>query len=236
MLKLYTILVYEENHMADLDYLLSDDPIALSPQEKAKLQITTDILNGTIHPGQRLIESKLCERFGLSRPPVREIINQLAAEGFVDLIPNRGAFAATFDNRLINDILFLRSLLYPQAVQWAIERITADEFETLMETFDFIKFYTPTEDTDKLRRFGQAFDHIIYRACKDPEIQRSLEKYDLIIQCSFADTSMPVNYAENLLSEYKAIYDAFVTRNADVGAEAARKHMFYSTLRIRRRS
>ena len=221
--------------MADLDYLMPEDPASLSPQETAKKQITIDILTGEIRPGQRLIESKLCERFGLSRPPLREIINQLAAEGFVDLIPNRGAFAATFDSRILNDILFLRNLLYPQAVHWAIERITSDEFESLMETFNFISFYTPTGDIGKLRRFGIAFDQIVYKACKDPEIQRSLEKYDMIVQCSFANAVMPMNYPESLLSEYKAIYDAFVSRNASVGAEAARMHMFYSTLRIRRK-
>ena len=222
--------------MADLDYLLPEDPSSMSPQETAKQQITIDILTGEIRSGQRLIESKLCERFGLSRPPLREIINQLAAEGFVDLIPNRGAFAATFDTRQVNDIIFLRNLLYPQAVHWAIERITADEFENLMETFNFISFYTPTGDIDKIRRFTGAFDHIVYEACKGPEIKRSLEKYDMIVKCVFANTTMPLNYAESLLSEYKAIYDAFVSRNASVGAEAARMHMFYSTLRISRRA
>ncbi len=222
--------------MADLYDLLSEGSDKRSPQEKAKQQITIDILTGEIRPGQRLIESKLCERFGLSRPPLRQIINQLASEGYVELIPNRGAFAASFDPRRVEDILYLRNLLYPEAVQLAIERITSDEFESLMETFGFISFYTPTGDTDKLRRLAVEFDRLIYSACKSPEIKSSLEKYDLIIRCIFQSSAMPVNYAENLLTEYKAIYDAFVSKNSSQGAEAARKHMFYSTLRIKRKA
>ncbi|MBR5740357.1 MAG: GntR family transcriptional regulator [Firmicutes bacterium] len=203
--------------MAEFDYYLPEETAKLSPQELAKHQIAVDIITGEIRPGQRLIESKLCERFGLSRPPLREIINQLAGEGFVDLIPNRGAFAVSFDARQLSDILFLRNLLFPQAVQWAIERITSDEFEELMETFNFISFYTPTGDINKLRRFTVAFDHMIYKASKEPEIRRSLEKYDLIIRNAFDGVAMPLNYAESLLSEYKAMYDAFVTRNPSMG-------------------
>jgi DNA-binding GntR family transcriptional regulator len=221
--------------MADLDFLTEDGASSVSPQDLAKQQLMRDIITGEIRPGQRLIESKLCERFGLSRPPLREIINQLAAEGFVELIPNRGAFAVAFGPREVEDILFLRNLLYPQAVQWAIERITSDEFESLMEAYNFISFYTPTGDINKLRRFVVEFDRIVYRACKSPEIRRDLEKYDTIIRWYYENVVMPMNYPDNLLSEYKAIYDAFVSRKPDLGAEVARKHMFYSTLRIRRR-
>lgn len=221
--------------MSDLENILLNDPKLASHQEMAKHQLTVDIITGEIRPGQRLIENKLCERFGLSRPPIREIINQLAAEGFVELIPNRGAFAVSFDARQLKDILFLRNLLYPQAVYWAIERITSDELEVLMEAFDFISFYTPTGDITKIRKFGVGFDRLIYKACKLPEIQRTLEKYDLIIQCAYSDVDMPKNYADNLLSEYKAIYDAFVAKKPEKGSEAARKHMFYSTLRIGRK-
>ena len=224
-----------EEIMAEIDYLSRVLPESLSPQEAAKQQITIDILTGTIHPGQRLIESKLCDRFGLSRPPLREIINQLASEGFVDLISNRGAFAASFDSRIVGDILFLRNLLYPQAVRWAIERITSDEFEVLMETFSFISFYTPTGNIDKLLRFTEGFDRLMYRACKDPEVRRTLEKYDLILKYTYQGASLPGNYAESLLSEYKAIYDAFTSKNPSAGAEAARKHLFYSTLRASRK-
>ena len=49
------------------------------------------ILLGRFAPGQRLIERDLIEEFGLSRGPVREAFHRLAADGLVDLIPNRGA-------------------------------------------------------------------------------------------------------------------------------------------------
>ena len=153
--------------MLNLDFLNNDNVDNRTPQEKVKEQIMIDILTRDLKPRQRLGEQKICERYGLSRPPVREIMNQLAAEGYIDLIPNRGAFVREFDPRMIDDILYMKNLLYPQAVRWAIERISVDEFELMMETFGFISFYTPTGDIPKLEKFARGFDSIVYNATRN---------------------------------------------------------------------
>lgn len=217
--------------MLSLDFLDNNYTDDRSLSERAKEQIKIDILTREIRPGQRLIEQKLCERFDLSRPPIREIINQLAAEGYITLIPKRGAFVNSFDQRMLDDILNLKNLLYPQAVQWAIERITVDELEMLQETFGFIQFYTPTGDIPKLSKFIRGFNAIIYNATKNRELEDTLNKYDFIIEHAMRQTSMPVNYPETVLGEYKAIYEAFRTRNAAQGTEAAQIHVFRSMLR-----
>ena len=115
--------------MLNIDFLNNDYADNRTPAEKAREQIKISILNHELKPGQRLIENKLCDQYSLSRPPLREIINQLAAEGFVDLIPNRGAFVSEIDSRMLDDILYMKNLLYPQAVRWAVERITVDEMD-----------------------------------------------------------------------------------------------------------
>ena len=121
--------------MLNIDFLNNDYSDSHTPAEKAREQIKAAILSRELKPGQRLIEQKLCEQYSLSRPPLREVINQLAADGYVELIPNRGAFVADIDNRMLDDILSMKNLLYPQAVRWALERITVDEMD--MGKFDF---------------------------------------------------------------------------------------------------
>ena len=49
------------------------------------------IVEGTLVPGEKIAEKQLCERFGVSRTPLREALKVLAADGFVELTPNRGA-------------------------------------------------------------------------------------------------------------------------------------------------
>ncbi|MBR3184225.1 MAG: GntR family transcriptional regulator [Firmicutes bacterium] len=219
--------------MLNIDFLNNDYADNRTPAEKAREQIKISILNHELKPGQRLIENKLCDQYSLSRPPLREIINQLAAEGFVDLIPNRGAFVSEIDSRMLDDILYMKNLLYPQAVRWAVERITVDEMDVLQEVYGFIEFYAPTGDIPKLERFARGFDAVIYDAAKNHEIERSLLKYDFIIEHTQRMIRYPVNYPEIIWKEYKAIFDAFRTRNVSQGEEAAQQHAFRSMLRIR---
>lgn len=219
--------------MLNIDFLNNDYSDSRTPAEKAREQIKAAILSRELKPGQRLIEQKLCEHYSLSRPPLREVINQLAADGYVELIPNRGAFVADIDNRMLDDILSMKNLLYPQAVRWALERITVDEMDILQEVYGFIEFYYPTGDIPKLERFARGFDAVIYNASKNAEIEHSLLKYDFIIEHTMKLTRYPINYPEIIRNEYKAIFDAFRTRNVAQGEEAAQIHAFRSMLRIR---
>jgi DNA-binding GntR family transcriptional regulator len=59
--------------------------------EEAVDRLRDQIVQGRLGPGERLNERLLCERFGISRTPLREAIKLLATEGLVDLLPNRGA-------------------------------------------------------------------------------------------------------------------------------------------------
>jgi DNA-binding GntR family transcriptional regulator len=65
--------------------------VALHDQVVARLR--TMLVEGRIPPGAKLNERTLCEQLRISRTPLREAIKLLAAEGLVDLLPNRGAIA-----------------------------------------------------------------------------------------------------------------------------------------------
>ncbi len=57
-------------------------------------RLRTLVIDGALPPGSKIPERLLCERFGVSRTPLREALKVLAAEGLVDLCPNRGASVA----------------------------------------------------------------------------------------------------------------------------------------------
>ena len=66
------------------------------------------LVDGRIAPGAKLNERELCERLRVSRTPLREAIKLLAAEGLVDLLPNRGAVAVRLDE---NDVVHIFEVL-----------------------------------------------------------------------------------------------------------------------------
>lgn len=91
------------------------------------------ILEGELEPRSRINEVALCERFGISRTPLREAIKLLAAEGLLELLPNRGARVVALSETEIRDILHVVGALEGAAGELACERITAAELKVIEE-------------------------------------------------------------------------------------------------------
>ena len=217
--------------MIDLDFLSNDYQDNRPVAQKVAESIAIDILTGTLRPGQRISERVLCDKYALSRTPIREILNQLSSTGLVTLIPNRGAFVTGITERDIDDYFYMKNLLYPQCVKWAIERITAEEMSALEETFAFMEFYTATEDLEKMKKINHGFEAIIYNASHNPELERTLLRYDFLILYANKDIGYPLNYLPTVLEEHRAIFRACQEKNTDAGAEAAQIHAYKSMMR-----
>jgi DNA-binding GntR family transcriptional regulator len=94
-------------------------------------QLRDMIVDGDLKPGQKVPEPELCQRFGVSRTPLREALKVLAAEGIVQLLPNRGAVVAKVTREEIEQIFPIMGALESLAGELACERITEDELEKL---------------------------------------------------------------------------------------------------------
>ena len=217
--------------MLRLDFLSNDYQDTKSPIEKTTDAIAVEILTGILRPGKHLVEQQLCERYQLSRTPVREVLKNLEILGLIELIPNRGAIVCGLPASTVDDLFYMKALLYPQCVRWAVERITPEEFSMLEETFAFMEFYTATDDIEKMQKINRGFDAIIYNACQNHEMESALLRYDFFIRYANADVKYPINYLSTVLEEHRAIFDAFRTRNPEAGQDAAQAHAFRSMLR-----
>jgi DNA-binding GntR family transcriptional regulator len=82
------------------------------------------INEGALAPGLRVPERMLCEKFAISRTPLREALKVLAAEGLVELLPNRGARIATLDHPDIQHLFEVIALLEGEAGRLAAARIS----------------------------------------------------------------------------------------------------------------
>jgi DNA-binding GntR family transcriptional regulator len=110
-----------------------------------------DILSGVYHPGKRLIERELVQRFGVSSIPVREALQDLVAQGLVVKRPNIGCFVLDLTREDACQISRLRRLLEPQVVRWAAESYApvdggslcarVDEMRSAAEAGDVVAFF-----------------------------------------------------------------------------------------------
>ncbi|GAA1683699.1 GntR family transcriptional regulator [Citricoccus zhacaiensis] len=91
-----------------------------------------DIHEGNFAPGQRLVESQLCERYGVSRTVVREALRQLETEGLIQVEPNRGPVVVVLTEQDVQDLYRVRGSLEGLAGELFAEAATADECDGLI--------------------------------------------------------------------------------------------------------
>lgn len=103
--------------------------LALHHQVVSKLR--TMLVEGRIAPGAKLNERELSEQLRVSRTPLREAIKLLAAEGLVDLLPNRGAVAVKLTEADVLNTFELLGMLEGMSGELAAQRITEPELAEL---------------------------------------------------------------------------------------------------------
>jgi len=89
------------------------------------------IVEAVLAPGVKLNERELCETLGISRTPLREALKVLAAEGLIELSPNRGASVSTMTETEIRETFEFMSGLEAMSGELACERISPAELEEL---------------------------------------------------------------------------------------------------------
>jgi DNA-binding GntR family transcriptional regulator len=85
----------------------------------------------TLQPGQHLVEADLAERLEVSRGPVREALQALHAEGWVDLLPGRGAFVHAPGPSEADEVFQVRAALESEAARLAADRVDAADVAEL---------------------------------------------------------------------------------------------------------
>src|SRR6201990_3657460 len=95
--------------------------------EEAVARVRAMLLEGEIPPGAPIPERELCEQLKISRTPLREALKVLAAEGLVQLLPNRGSRAAQLTEKDMRDLFEVCQGLEALAGELACERISEEE-------------------------------------------------------------------------------------------------------------
>src|SRR5258708_76351 len=88
-----------------------------------------EILSGKVAGGERLRQDAVEIRFGVSQQVAREAFNQLVNEGFLRSEPRRGVSVAVLTAEEASEITHLRSLIEPQALEWAIPEMESKDLE-----------------------------------------------------------------------------------------------------------
>jgi DNA-binding GntR family transcriptional regulator len=183
------------------------------------------IVRGDFAPNQRLIEADLSLSFGGSRAAVRTALLELANEGLVDRIPNRGSRVRAVTLEEAIEIVEVRIGLEGLCAAKAAERISDSEIEELLELREALLSSVATGDLLEYSRLNELFDRRVREISNHRTAGAVLDRlraqgvrhqYRLAFRSGRAAVSAP---------EHAAIIDAIVARDPQAAEEQTRIHL-----------
>jgi DNA-binding GntR family transcriptional regulator len=183
------------------------------------------LFNGDLAPGQRLVEGELAESYGVSRASVRAALIDLAAEGLVERIPNRGARVRIVSVAEAVAITECRMVLEGLCAAKAAANATDDQLGTLTELGDQMQRAVAGGDPMKYSALNREL-HRLIRECSGQTVASDLldRLNGQIVRHQFR-LSLRAGRPQVSLPEHLAIIDGIVRRDAAAAEAAARAHL-----------
>lgn len=183
------------------------------------------ILNGRLKPGERLMEVQLAEEMGVSRTPVREAIRKMELEGFVVMIPRKGAYVAGISLKDIADVYEVRAALETLAAGLAAERITEEELEKLERHLVAVSEDAEHNDLAGWVTRDTEFHDTIYQASRN---QRLIQIVNNLMEQIHRFRSTSLAYPGRMriaVEEHKKLVEAISERNVPLAQSLAQEHV-----------
>ncbi len=193
-----------------LDYPV-EKPLTL--RERIVEFIKDAVVSGRLKPGERVPEQEIAENFGISRTPIREAFRQLESEGFISLIPRKGAVVSPITDKDVREFYAIKSLLEGYAARTACEALTAREIRRLEGLNEAMERCAGKGDVKGFFRLDNAFHDTFLKACGNDKLYALV--HSLVQQFErFRVTALSLpGRMEDSVSQHREIIEAF--READ---------------------
>ena len=183
------------------------------------------IVNGKLKPGERLMEQQVAEELGVSRTPVREAIRKLEIEGFIIIIPRKGAYVSDISLKDIAQVFEVRAAMEALAAGLAAQRIADDQMEKLERKLVEVKNAVDNSDLDNIIQFDTDFHEIIYDASRNDRLVQILNNLREQIQRYRTASLASPGRLKDTLREHQELVDAISTRNVALAQKVAKEHI-----------
>lgn len=183
------------------------------------------ITNQVLSPGERLMETELAEEMGVSRTPVREAIRKLELEGYVVMIPRKGAYVAGLSIKDINEVFEIRGTLEALAAGLAATRATKEEIEEMERSLVLEANLWETSDLLQTIELDTKFHEMLYTVARNSRLTAMITDLREQVQ-RFRTTTLAVpGRMKFALDEHRRIVEAIADRNVKLAQRTAQEHI-----------
>lgn len=148
----------------------------VTAQDTVLVALRADILDGTLAPGDQVVQESLAERYGVSRVPLREALKALEAEGQVVYHPHRGYFVTELSVADLLEVYRLRELLEAEAIRAAVPTLGDDDVDALADLVADIDDAAAAGDVIAMTEANRRFHFALFDAAGMPRLSRLLRQ------------------------------------------------------------
>ena len=197
----------------------------------AYARLLAEIRDGRLRPRDRLTETDLADRLGISRTPVREALRRLEADGLVTHVPRVGAAIRALDYAEINELYEMRAVLEGTAARLAARAASDVELAELNQITDEMG---AAEGTARLLAANRQFHALLLDAARNRFLLRAVEAVQKTLLILGPSTMEEGARAAEAVAEHRRIVSALWDHDGE-GAEAAMRAHIEAAHRARLR-
>lgn len=181
------------------------------------------IAMGEIRPGERLVQSELAERLGVSPTPVREALMALIAQGVLTYVPNRGVRVVELDAPDAEQVYRIRGELEPLAVELGGPRLKQSDLDDLAGVLTSMRRAAEHHRLERVKVLDHRFHFLIYSAAGPGRLNVMIEQLRALhVEDTF---KLDPQRVEVSLEQHAAIFAALEDGRFEDARALTREHI-----------
>jgi DNA-binding GntR family transcriptional regulator len=195
--------------------------------EQVAYRLRELLVEGHIQPGAKLNERALAEQLNVSRTPLREAIKMLAAEGLVELLPNRGAVAVSLSEQDVVNTFEVMAGLEGMSGALAVQRMTDAELAEIKALhYEMLAAHT-RRDLSQYYRLNAQIHRAINTAAKNPVLVATYAQVNARLQALRFRSNLDEAKWKSAVIEHGQMLDALTQRDAPALRQLLEQHLHH---------
>lgn len=188
-------------------------------------RLRTLVCEGILKPGEKVPERELCERFGVSRTPLREALKVLASDGLVRLTPNRGATVARLTVEDLEDVFPVMGALEALAGELACRNITDKQITAIRKAHQAMVCCYEARNLSEYFQHNQEIHALILDAAGNKTLSAQYSSLAQRIRRARFVANMSEERWKQAVSEHEEIIAALENRDGPALARILKRHL-----------
>jgi len=188
-------------------------------------RLREQIYQNELAPGDAIDEMALCERFGISRTPLREALKVLDSEGLIELIPRRGSFVRRMDIEELNELFPVMVVLEGLCAREAVENCATEDLQRLETMHEKLESFAEQGDIDGYYEQNFVFHQAIQDLSGNKWLQRVIGDLRKVLRLARHMQLTIPGRLESSLSEHRQIMQAFKEKDPDLADQNMQNHL-----------